>query len=158
MDGRVRIRRSARPFSAVLRSMGVVVATGLLLEIPVSPAHATTAPTVTIGTVNGTFYFNPNDSGAFDTSQLSNPVFTETFPVVDLNPPASAQVSCSNSTGVDENTRPFTDLVPNPNGTCSTIVAQGNGQQAGVGDLPAGMVAFQAVFLASFTVDQAAHT
>jgi hypothetical protein len=109
-----------------------------------TPTAATPAPAVTIGSVAGTFYPNPNNSGAFDTSQLSTPSFNETFPVIDFNPPASAQVACSNSTGVDENTRPFTDVIPKPDGTCSTQVAG----QAGVNSL----FTFEAVFQTTLTI------
>jgi hypothetical protein len=118
-----------------------------------------TAP-ITIGQVTGDFYPNPGNGGSFDSSQLSSEVFQQQFPVVDFNPPTSAQVSCSNSTGVDENTRPFTDVVPNPDGTCSTLVAQGNGQQAGcsLSSPPpcapntSNLVQFEAAFGATLTV------
>jgi hypothetical protein len=62
----------------------------------------------------------PSNSGAFDTSQRSAQVFTETFPVIDFNPPSAAQVGCSNSTGINEGSRPLTNVIPNPDGTCST--------------------------------------
>lgn len=117
-----------------------------------TPAVAGSSPQVSISTVHGGFYPNPGDSGPLDLSQLSSPVFTEDFPVIDFNPPMSAQVSCSNNTGVNENTRPFTDVIPNADGTCSTLVAQGGGQQAGVGDLPGGLFAFQAIFTANLSV------
>jgi hypothetical protein len=103
---------------------------------------------VSIATVHGAFYSNPNNSGALDLSNLVTPVFTQDFPVVDFNPPASAQVSCSNSTGINENSRPFTDVIPNADGTCGTSVAQGGGQQAGVGNL----FTFQAILTADLTV------
>jgi hypothetical protein len=104
-------------------------------------------PPVTISVVNGTFYANPSNSGGFDSSQLSSPVFAQQFPLVGFNPPTSAQ-PCTNSTGVDVNTRPFTDVIPNPDGSCSTLVAQGNGQQAGSGTL----FTFEAVFTGSLNV------
>jgi hypothetical protein len=113
-----------------------------------APGVAQSQPHVTIGSVQGDFYPNPSNSGSFDTSQLQSKAFSQTFPVIDFNPPASAQVACSNSTGVDENTRPFTDVVP-AGGTCSTVIAQGNGQQAGVGNLGQ----FEAVFSATLTID-----
>ena len=115
------------------------------------PPPCASAPSVTISTVTATFYANPNNSSPFDASQLSTPVFTQSFPVINFNPPTSAQVACSNSTGVDENSRPFTDVVPNPDGTCSTQVAAGNTLQAGTGDLSA----FEAVFTTNLTVDSA---
>ena len=116
-------------------------------------------PIVSISTVSGAFYSNPNNSGAFDTSQLSNAVFTQSFPVIDFNPPASAQVACSNSTGVDESLRPFTDVIPNSDGACSTQVAEGNGLQAGVNNpncqnTPSSpcLFTFEAVFLANLNI------
>ncbi|MGO9750197.1 MAG: beta strand repeat-containing protein [Solirubrobacteraceae bacterium] len=100
-----------------------------------SGAYAITASPVTIGPVNGTFYPNPNNSGPFDTSQLSSPVFSEQFPVINFNPPVVAQGACANATGVDEWNRPYTDVITAANGQCGTEVAQGNGSQAGCGDL-----------------------
>src|SRR5437868_13181500 len=113
--------------------MAFGLATGGLVGAP-NVAAAGTIP-VSITTAHGVFYSNPNNSGQLDLSNLVTPVFAQDFPVVDFNPPASAQVSCSNSTGINENSRPFTDVVPNADGTCSTIVGQGGGQQAGVGNL-----------------------
>ncbi|TMD92934.1 MAG: hypothetical protein E6I76_16005, partial [Chloroflexi bacterium] len=60
---------------------------------------------VTVSSVSGTFY-PYSGSGAFDTSQLSNSVFTQQFPVVDFNPNDGGQSFCSNSTGVSDTTRP----------------------------------------------------
>src|SRR5207248_9904228 len=68
--------------------------------------------------------------------------------VIDFDPPVSAQVNCSNSTGVNEFTRPFTAITPNPDGTCSTAAAQGNGLAAGSGTLSS----FQAIFTADLSV------
>jgi hypothetical protein len=57
-------------------------------------------------------------------------------------------VPCSNKTGVDISTRPFTNVAPQPDGSCKTLPAQGKNQQAGVGDL----TNFQAVFTGAFLV------
>lgn len=127
-------------------------------------AAAQAAPSVSIGTVSATFYPNPNNSPPFDSSQLSSPLFTLSSPVIDWNPTAAAQVSCSNSTGVNEETRPFTNVIPNPDGTCSTQVAQANGLQAGVNNpgcqnTPASpcLFTFEAVFEANLTVSAPAQ-
>lgn len=133
---------------------GLVLAAAVLLLPLATRAAATGPPQVSISSVRGAFYLNPNNSGALDPSYLTSPAFTQDFPVIDFNPPAAAQVGCSNVTGVDETTRPFTDVVPEPDGTCSTVVAQGGGAQAGTGDLPAGLFAFQAVFTANLQVAQ----
>jgi hypothetical protein len=124
----------------------LVLAAASLAGVP-RPALAGAIP-VSIASVHGAFYSNPNNSGQLDVSNLVTPVFTQDFPVLDFNPPASAQVRCSNNTGIGENTRPFTDVVPDPDGTCSTVVAQGGGQQAGVGNL----FTFQGIFTANLNV------
>lgn len=116
-----------------------------------SVAIATSVP-VSITTVHGAFYSNPNNSGQLDVPNLVTPVFTQDFPVIDFNPPAAAQVNCSNNTGIDENTRPFTDVVPIADGTCTTTQAAGavglNVYYAGQGAL----FSFQAIFTANLTV------
>ena len=149
LKGRLPLRRPLAAAAAVLM-------VGLLTNgapKAAASAAAVTPPSVRVGTVAGTFYPNNNNSGAFDTSQLSTPAFTQSFPVIDFNPPSSAQVKCSNSTGVDENTRPFTDVIPNSDGSCSTLVAAGNGMQAGTGSLNM----FEAVFQSTLTVDSPAQ-
>ena len=111
------------------------------------PAGAATAASVTIGTVHGIFYPNPANSGGFDALHLpALPAFSQDFPVIAFDSPPTQQV-CSNVTGVNTGTRPFTDVVPNQDGTCSPIVAQGNGVQAGTG-----LFTFEAVFTANLTV------
>jgi hypothetical protein len=111
------------------------------------PAGAATAPSVTIGTVHGIFYANPFNSGGFDPAHLpALPAFSQDFPVIAFDTPPGQQV-CSNPTGVNTATRPFTDVVPNPDGTCSPLVAEGNGVQAGTT-----LFTFQAVFTANLTV------
>jgi len=107
-------------------------------------------PGVGLGPVRGVFFPNSDNSGPFDLTSSAKPAFTRTFRVINFNPPADLQ-HCTNSIGVDERTRPFTSVVPNPNGPCATTVAEGNGQQAGVGDLEA----FEAVFTAHLTVPRA---
>ena len=129
----------------------ISVALGLLSPLsPLAPRAVLADSSVTVGAVSGTFYPNPN-SGAFVNSELSSQAFTQPFSVVDFNPTTAVQTFCSNSTAVNENTRPLTDVVPNSDGTCSTVRAQGNGQQAGVGNL----ANFEATFVGPVTVGSA---
>jgi hypothetical protein len=102
---------------------------------------------ISLSPVTGRFFTNPTNDGAFTATPNATEVFRQTFPLIDFNPP-SGTIPCSNATGVDVMTRPFTAVVPLADGSCQTIVAEGNGQQAGVGDL----AGFQAVFQGSFTV------
>jgi RHS repeat-associated protein len=89
----------------------------------------------------------PNSSFiVFDAAAL--PSFTQTFPVIDFNPP-SGTVTCSNSTGAGTNSRPMVDVIPLVDGSCSVITFQGNGLQAGMG---ATLSNFQAAFLGSLAV------
>lgn len=109
-------------------------------------------PTVTIDGVAGEFYSNPTNSGTFDASQIAKPLFAESFPTIDFNPPTSAQVFCSNATGVNEFTRPYTDVLQFSDGSCGTLIAQGSGLQAGVGALNT----FEATFISHLEVSTAA--
>jgi hypothetical protein len=105
---------------------------------------------VSISSVSSSFFFNPTDSGAFTASPSTAVTFTQDFPALNFNTP-DGTVKCSQPTGVNPGTQPFTDVIPQPDGTCKTMVAQGNKQQAAVGD----MRNFQAVFTGSFTVSAA---
>jgi len=123
-----------------------LVAIAGVLSTPLSSLETVHADALfSVSAVSGTFYPNPNNSGSFDNAQLSSPVFTQQFPVVAFN---GYTQPCSNATGVTNTTRPFTDVIQNPDGSCSTLVAQGNGQQAGVGNL----YQFEASFLGSVTL------
>ncbi len=99
--------------------------------------------------VQGNFFPNPTRSCTFGAGPNSTPAFEQTFPDILFNPPTSAvphDISAVNTT-----TRPFTDLTVDVNGNYNgQIVAQGNGQQAGVGDLST----FYAEFTGSFVVNQ----
>jgi len=106
-----------------------------------------------IGTVTGHFFPNPTNNGAFTAKPGDTEAFSQTFPAIDFNPPVSAGVPCSNATGVSEITQPFTDVVPQPDGTCLVIAAQGNGQQAGVDGTP--LRSFNAVFRGQLSVSAA---
>jgi hypothetical protein len=106
--------------------------------------------TVTTTQVSGNFYPNPNNSCTFDVAPPATPAFGQTFPDILFNPPTSAVPH--NISTVNSNTRPFTDLTVDVNGNYNgQIVAQGNGQQAGVGSL----TNFYGQFNGSFNVNQA---
>lgn len=107
---------------------------------------------LSISSVSGRFFANPTNSGAFTAQPGSAVAFVQDFPVINFNPPAGT-VSCSNSISVNEWTRPFTAVIPDIGGSCSTVVAEGDDQlgnhhQAGVGDL----YNLNAVFMGSLTV------
>lgn len=111
----------------------------------------TAPPPISIGAVYGSFYNNSSyGNGAFDVASGTTPVFTQIFPTIDFNPPADANVQqhCSTLTGINEFSRPFTDVDPNQDGSCTNIAAHGNGLQAGVGSLDA----FEAAFTSTLTV------
>jgi hypothetical protein len=136
---------------SILFGISGLLATTLSLAAAPLPAGAATAAAVTIGPVHGIFYANPFDTGGFDPAHLPTlPAFRQDFPVIAFDSPPSQQV-CSNNTGVNTGTRPFTDVVPNPDGSCSPIVAGGPGGQAGVSPL----ASFEAVFTADLTVGAA---
>ncbi len=149
-------------FTAVLA--GMALTPGRLSAPPVAFADTVPPPPpISIGTVHGSFFPNPNNSGSFDVSPTTGggllgggtptqPAFTQDFPTIDFDPPADANVqkNCSNPTGINEYSRPFADVAPQPDGSCLTETAQGNGQQAGAG----GLSAFEAVFTATLTVAQ----
>ena len=102
---------------------------------------------ITIGSVDGQFFANTSNSGAF-VAQPGDPVaFTQSFPVINFNP-VTGTIPCTNPTGVGVTTRPFTDVVLQHDLSCITIPAQGNNKQAGLGDL----YNFQAVFMGTFTL------
>lgn len=113
-------------------------------------ANAAVSSSVTMNNIQGSFFDNPNDSGSFDVSPSTTPVFTQSFSVLNFNPSPSIQ-NCSNSTGVDTYTRPFTEVVRNTDGSCTTVIVQGNGQQAGANSLSS----FETEFTATFTVPAA---
>ena len=128
-----------------------VLSLGVALSAWLFSARAVAANSpVSLSITTGTFYPNPSNSGPFDATQLGNPQFSQPFPVINFNPSSTAGY-CSNNTGINSSTRPVTDVFANPDGTCGTIPAQGNGQQAGV----SGLFEFEAVFLSNLNVASA---
>ncbi|MDQ6838293.1 MAG: hypothetical protein M3137_08205 [Actinomycetota bacterium] len=100
--------------------------------------------------VQGNFF--PEDPAAttFVAKPGDKPAFSQSFPTIDFNPPDG--IVPHNDSGVSPSTRPFTDLTTDLVGNYSgTLVAQGNGQQAGT----AKMSGFDAAFTADFVVAKA---
>jgi RHS repeat-associated protein/uncharacterized repeat protein (TIGR01451 family) len=95
-------------------------------------------------------FFATNGSGTFNTPATATPAFIQEFPTINFNPPGGTIPG--NTSGVGTGTRPFTNVTTDLNGNFTgTIVAQGNGLQAGVGSL----FNFQSVFTGSFIVASA---
>jgi len=141
------------PPRAFARAAALVVAVSLIGGAGPIAIAATPSLIPTVGTVHGSFFANPDDSSNFTITPTTPPVFTQDFPIINFNPPADANYPCSNATGVTDNTRPFADVSPNPDGTCSVTAAQaGPGEPAaGVGDL----YNFHAVYTSTLTVASA---
>jgi RHS repeat-associated protein len=107
--------------------------------------------TISTGTVCGHF-FSSDGSGSFDTLPTATPAFTQCFPSINFNPPSGSIPGSPAGIGLD--TRPFTDVTTDRSGNFNgSIVAGGNGLQAGVGSLSN----FQAVFAGTFTVASAGN-
>lgn len=101
----------------------------------------------------GSFYTS-NGSGSFNTLPSQTPVFTQTFPTINFNP--QSNLIPGDTTTVDNNTRPFTDITTDLNGNYSgAIVAQGNGYQAGV--LNSSLENFNVVFTSTLVVAAAGN-
>jgi len=106
---------------------------------------------ISTGTVFGRF-FHYDSSGSFNATPATPPVFSQLFPTINFNPPAGTIPG--NNSGVGVNTHPWTDVVTDVNGNfAGTIVAQGNGFQAGVDS----MTNFQVVFTGTLTVPSAGN-
>ena len=98
-------------------------------------------PNVTSTPVTGQF-FTADGSGVFNTPATQQPLFTQTFPNIDFNPPSGTPT-------VTNLTRPFTDVMTDSNGNfVGVLPAQGNNYQAGAGTL----YSFSAVFTGAFNV------
>ncbi len=142
---------------AHLRSLRVAIlgSAAVTLSLAGGPAsahiHATlTHSAPTFGTVYGRFFPNPTDSGPFTVTPSTPVSFTQQFPVILFNPPPDANVHCTPplTAAVNEAARPMVDVIPQPDGSCATMVVAGNGYQAGVGPL----FRFEAVFISTVTV------
>jgi RHS repeat-associated protein len=102
-------------------------------------------------TVLGKFY-QTNGSCVFYMTPAATPAFMQTFPTINFNPPAGTVPG--NTSGVTVDSRPITDITTDLNGNYTgSIVAQGNGYQAGWNTLNS----FQAEFSGLFTVASAGN-
>ncbi len=142
---------------AHLRALRVAIlcSAAVTLSLAGGPASAHIRTTLThnaptFGTVYGRFFPNPTDSGPFTVTPSTPVSFTQQFPVILFNPPSDANVHCTPPPAppVTEATRPMVDVIPQPDGSCATMVVAGNGYQAGVGPL----FRFEAVFISTVTV------
>src|SRR5439155_25515915 len=90
------------------------------------------------------------NSRPFNSAAPATRVFTQTSPNINLNPLSnSTHPNPGNNAGIGTSTRRFAYVITDANGYFTgTIVAQGNGLQAGLGSLST----FQAVFTGSFTI------
>ena len=95
-------------------------------------------------------FFTSNGSGAFTATPSQTPAFEQAFPTINFNPPAGTIPGAP--PGVNFNSRPMLDVTTDLNGNYTgSIVAEGQGVQAGVGTL----FNFNAVFTGTFIVAQA---
>ncbi len=116
---------------------------------------------MTISTVRGSFYADSSyGNGAFDIDPSTAPVFSALYPTLNFNPPTGAtgaQENCRNQTNVNEQTRPFYDVIPQSDGSCTgQAVAgdDGHGHTVYAGQTGGPLEAFEAVFTATLTVAQ----
>ncbi|HEU5271253.1 MAG TPA: Ig-like domain-containing protein, partial [Jatrophihabitans sp.] len=117
--------------------IGWVTATG-----PIAPVGTTT--------VDGRFFPEPTNATTFVAKPGDTPAFAQSFPSLAFDPPSGALPH--DITGVTPATRPFTDVTLDLLGNgLGALPAQGNGRQAGVGD----MTCFDAAFTAQLVVAQA---
>lgn len=126
---------------------------------PVSSTFATTitppAVPAIVGEVasealQGNFYAEPTGTSSFVATPSDTPAFGQQFPTIDFNPPPGV-VNGEPPSGPSPGSRPFTDVTTDVVGNyAGTIVAQGEGVQAGVGTLEN----FDAVFTSSFIVSK----
>lgn len=118
---------------------------GALISNTASVAWLTPAQPITTTTIHGKFFPNPSNSGAFTATPATPPSFELDFPTIDFNPPAGTVRGASSSV----NNRPFVDIDTDLGGNfAGSIVAEGNGLQAGVSSL----TTFDAEFTGSYTV------
>jgi RHS repeat-associated protein len=127
----------------------VQAASGTAVSNTATVSWVTPVQNISTSTIFARFF--PSDgSGGFNTPPTATPAFTQSFPTINFNPPAGTIPG--NNSGIGVNTRPFIDVTTDLNGNFTgSIIAQGNGVQAGLGTL----FTFQAVFTSTFTVASA---
>lgn len=95
-------------------------------------------------------FFTSNGSGTFTATPAQTPAFVQVFPTINFNPPQGSIPGAPPTVNVSS--RPFTDVTTDLNGNYTgTIVAEGEGVQAGVNTL----FSFNAVFTGTFIAAQA---
>ena len=95
-------------------------------------------------------FFTSNGSGSFNATPQQTPAFVQAFPTINFNPPQGTVPGAPPN--VDVVSRPFTDVTTDLNGNYTgSIVAEGDGLQAGVNTL----FDFNAVFTGTFIAAQA---
>jgi RHS repeat-associated protein len=129
----------------------VIANTGTAFSNTASITWLVPARNISTSTVVGRFF--PGDNSCFfDVSRTTPPAFSQEFPTINFNPPAT--LTPGNTSNVTSLTRPFTDITTDVNGNFTgTIQAQGNGLQAGLGT----MESFNAVFTGSFVVSKSGN-
>jgi RHS repeat-associated protein len=110
-------------------------------------------PTQPISTTDVVGQFFPGSVSSFNVAAGTTPYFTQHFPTINFNPQSG---TVPGNTQIGVNTRPMTDVTTDLNGNFTgTIVAQGNGYQAGVNaDSTHPLFDFQTVLTGTFTVAQ----
>ena len=104
---------------------------------------------VTLGSVSGRFFHSAADATRFTAQPSDIPVFSQSFPAIDFNPPAGVLPGAA---GADPTTRPFTDVLVGPDAKpAGTLPAAVRDHAAGTGDLSS----FQAVFSGVMDVSKA---
>ncbi len=128
------------------------VASGSLASNTASVIWSTPTAAIATSQIHGVFYPVDSESTSFLATPASTPAFEQDFPTVNFDPPGGTVPN--DHSGVGYFTRPFTDVTTDLAGNYSgTIVAQGNGLQAGSGS----MVGFDAVFTGTYTVAAAGN-
>ena len=99
--------------------------------------------------VQGNFFAESSTPTTFIAKPGDTAAFQQSFPTINFNPPTNTVTH--NVSGVGPQSVPFTDVTTDAVGNfAGTIVAQGNGVQAGAGPL----ASFDGVFAANFVVAQ----
>jgi len=139
-------------YTGTKAGVDAVVATATVGSLPLTSnssmiSWVLSSPGITGSTVTGQFFVSPHGSGTFDIAKGTTAAFTQTFASINFNPPTGSIPGMPNTIGVA--TVPFTDVTTDANGNYTgSVIAQGNGLQAGAGTL----ATFEAVFTGTFTV------
>lgn len=114
-----------------------------------------TPPPFTItynGPITGQIFATNINDDNFKATPQTPPLFSESFPDIAFNS-FTPEVYCSNYKAKNSTSRPMIDSDPQSDGSCNFITVQGNGYQAGAGNLQA----FDMVLTGSFYVSTAGY-